>query len=437
MIATRNNLSIKDAETAYGMPSGEAVEPSVEVGIDHDSKQIAIGIQNAACYNIMCNGCKVARDALSKAIADQKGGGMHQWDNYAERNGATVYKAMLDEIVREPMRIAKRLPVAERQEAAKDLLVKFGEQYSEYCAAKGRLIAAPYIYDKSSKIYYRFYRFEKALENGDYLLAIHELEGVLHFLPPNHRLVYNNIKRAFDKYLNTNLKNEAINMIYEKLCKSSDADARHYFKTIIGTIKDVERLAEDSIDETLAVYDFYITFLREEFRIITLGRFVHDRFEDNIDLATLFPYNYRIDGESCTGELLPYAGSPIQIKDTCLLSYVWKETSIPDAYTDVSNNGFDFNESDCTCIYYPEANICAVTEGFHHAAIASLLHMGEITPQKICSLKQFYPYVRTDGAYWIDANTGANIGVVYDFRIAAIYELCRRKDEISHMQRAK
>jgi hypothetical protein len=94
------------------------------------------------------------------------------------------------------------------------------------------------------------------------------------------------------------------------------------------------------------------------------------------------------------------------------------------------HNMIQYDNNKCESVYYPEINMCAVREGFHHAAMASVLHTGSIIPQNICSLKQYYKYVRTDGISWINIETDEIINEVYDFRIAAIYELCRRRNEI-------
>jgi hypothetical protein len=213
------------------------------------------------------------------------------------------------------------------------------------------------------------------------------------------------------------------------LC-DGDSEARKYLKGVLSTLDGITHRA-DNDKEVLAAYDFYITFMREELRIGMIGDYIHDKAKNNSDKpACLFPDEYTINGKLADTKTKDYTGAPIQINDTCLVSSVWDGARIPEAYLDVKENRFIFDDGNCYSIFFPEINLCYVANGFHHASVASLLRTGNITPQKTCSLAQFYPYVYSDGVYWLSVESNEIICKAQDFRIAAIYELSRKRQEI-------
>jgi hypothetical protein len=343
------------------------------------------------------------------------------------------------------LRDAKSLPDESRQSLAKFFLSDFAERLLGRCINISiadkytRMMFAANIRHKSELFHCRFRHFEKAMERTDYILALHELHGVIHFLPAWHELIYNNFARVFNAYLNTNLQPMEMKMEHSVLSPelraatplwNEEDEAKKYLHDILFTLNDLIEHT-DNMEEIFAAYDFYIVFMREELRIGMIGDYIHGAVKgDMTTLAHLFPNKYTIDGNIVDAKTNKYVGAPIQVSDTCLVSCVWDKASIPGACLNINSNGFVFNSDNHKCAYYPEINLCYVTSGFHHLAMASLLRTGIITPEETCSLAQFYPYVRSNGAFWIDIKSDQAICKARDFRLAAIYELCRRKQEL-------
>jgi hypothetical protein len=434
MIDTYNALSSKATESAKKMAAAHNAESNAMANIaniDQDSKKIILDFQNAIGNNIECNGCKTSQGAKSSQdmpvhvmIAEVES----EWANCDVISMKTFN--ILQYLLKLQIRSRNSISEAEKQSLAKSMLIRFAWRYmNDYLkVSHSKKPESPYA--NMFNYYTRFLPVEEALENADYLLAMREIPGIIFFLPIWHEIICNNFIRIFNKYLNTNFKYEAISMNIEHPVRLSRSDIIKFWQTINVKLDDYDRM-KDKNEELIAAYDFFIIALLEEFRAKMLTKYIMGTLEDNVDLGMLFPEKYIVDGVLTEKITEDYNGEPLSATDTHIVSYVWSTDKIANAYLDVKQNEYIFDNNKCESVYYPEINMCAVANGFHHAAMASALHSGSIAPQKVCSLSQYYKYVRTDGINWINIKTNDIISEVYDFRIAAIYELCRRRHEIS------
>jgi hypothetical protein len=367
----------------------------------------------------------------------------------AEYNGLhikyNIYYTILEEIEKNKKRLSKH-PRREVLEQAKSLLTEFATLYAYNYRRDERAETDWYTRTHMHHFDCCFFVFEKALKQKKYILALHELKDVLYHMKAGHDLVYSNLKHVFNKYLNTNIGQGELKMIINekpyhphdcdntyraKAINVSEFDAQTCLKNILKRLEEFSQF-DHPVKDVIRLHDFFITVLREEFRIGQFGTFLRTGKDNKDNLGKIFPHKYYINNAERNVVTEAYTGDVLRVKDTCLVSCIWDTEKTQQAYADVKNNGFNFDDENHRCTYYPEINMCVVYNGFHHTAMASLLHTGLIKPNETCRLEQVYDYVQTDGTDWIDINTKEIICKVFDFRIAAIYELSRRKYEIEN-----
>lgn len=76
--------------------------------------------------------------------------------------------------------------------------------------------------------------------------------------------------------------------------------------------------------------------------------------------------------------------------------------------------------------YYKDINLCYVYNGNHSINAGRYFKKGKIISE--ChDITLFYPHCYTDGVHWYNSHTNGIIDDVNDFRLAAIYELARRR----------
>lgn len=86
-------------------------------------------------------------------------------------------------------------------------------------------------------------------------------------------------------------------------------------------------------------------------------------------------------------------------------------------------------------ILYPELGIIRVQEGQHHLAAASVKAQGTIDIS-VCELSPCFSFFYTDGAYWINGDTGEK-QLVLDIRFALLYGLAQKIWEENGREAAK
>ena len=198
------------------------------------------------------------------------------------------------------------------------------------------------------------------------------------------------------------------------------------YESVTRTVESMLKFASTH-EERLAIYDWSIMVLREGCRAATFEIGILGIEGDALEMCNGFPETYLKGREEVRVQPQTYRGAPIPVRNTCLISSASDKDKIPSAFLDVKNNGFRQDFANYQIIYYPEANMCIACNGFHHTSMASLFQEGNIIPTGEVSLTEMFPYVKTDGYYWIDIKTGGRLSKTFDSRIATIYELLRHK----------
>ena len=283
------------------------------------------------------------------------------------------------------------------------------------------------------------YTTEQAMIKGDWALALHEMKNIFYYVAFWHEIPYTNLVRIFNQYLNAGMRikvSEHINAItelkgYEYMLFGFCEDFHDtlFCTNVIRSVNGRLRMEKER-DKQLAIYDWAIMAIKESYRTSLFELGVLNLSPDASDMIYVFPSRYIKDGKEVDIQETKYRGEPIPVKDTCLVSVAPDKDRTLSAFMDVKAQGFNQNLGDYQITYYPEANMCVTYSGFHHTAMASLFQDGSITPDTVISLAEIFPYVKTNGRYWIDIATNKEIEETFNSRTATIYELLRQKHRL-------
>ena len=196
-----------------------------------------------------------------------------------------------------------------------------------------------------------------------------------------------------------------------------DNKKKHDYAKTISTVSQVVGSAGNN-EERIHILDYAINVIGRELAYSAAAELLHfgNTPEDREYIIPLGSKTWK------SNQQFSLAGANI-VSDTYDLDKLRK--AIPQVFT----NGFHQELGNYTGTYYPEINLVIVENGRHHLSAAMTKNLGSAMLY-VHSLKEAFPHMKTDGAYWyID---GMKPWTVYDYRVATLYELARMKDLFSH-----
>lgn len=136
--------------------------------------------------------------------------------------------------------------------------------------------------------------------------------------------------------------------------------------------------------------------------------------------SDLFPASYYdedgIERLTATGNTVDFSLPTVRV-----YAVPWKVSGLMEAVLQFKERVFQYNTNH-TCYYVPEWNLCYVANGNHSVLGAKYNGQGTVRAE-LCPLHPLFPHIKTDGVNWINKHTGNVLFEVYDFRIAAAYGL--------------
>jgi|GEM_PF-6883891 len=241
------------------------------------------------------------------------------------------------------------------------------------------------------------YTAEHAMKERDWALALHELDDIFYNVAFWHEIVYTNLVRIFNCYLDANIRIRVSGKM--RLSKKiQDVNDARFCMNVIHAVNVLLR-NEAEQDKRLAVYDWALMVIKEAYRVNGLESGLLGSAPHTNDVKYTFPDCWLENGIKVYVNRKKYESEPIPVSETCLVSFTWKQSRILPAFLDVKTHGFKQNLGYYGVTYYPEANMCVTHNGFHHTAMASLLQKGSITPSEEISLAEIFLYVKSDGCY--------------------------------------
>lgn len=196
---------------------------------------------------------------------------------------------------------------------------------------------------------------------------------------------------------------------------SEDKTKRDNLKHTISTVKQLLNNVEYSSEKAAIL----------EYAINVIGR----------ELAYSVPSDMLRDGETPEGRdytiPLPSSIHPLKgdysLVGVNVISEPWEMDKFSKAIARVKLTDFHQEYGHYTGEYYKEINLAVITNGKHHLSAAFEKGAGSAKLQ-VYSLKDAFPQLKTDGAYWYSDVFSPYR--VCDYRVAVLYELARIKHDL-------
>ena len=199
---------------------------------------------------------------------------------------------------------------------------------------------------------------------------------------------------------------------------------------------------EDTVDEKIRLLDFVMDMIREDLKSSLLTAILYKPKEPNNDEENedfgielpryLFPNIYQ-DEKGNKIQLIDEEKEKTRIIDlskTCIWTIPWKQDRLKGAVTHLFKRDFHNDPTNHHAYYYEDLDVCYVFNGRHSATAGAYYKTGEIKAWDI-DIRQLYEHIYSDGVYWYNSHTKkACSGLIYDFRIAILYELAKLKYKV-------
>lgn len=199
--------------------------------------------------------------------------------------------------------------------------------------------------------------------------------------------------------------------LFKKRKKASAEDDREHFRT---TFRIIKYMLEGTIPTQVSVLNFAIDAIGRELEAETTARILH---------------LHQIPDEHFW---IPFAFSSEEIKEVPLKDYnviarPWDIRKMAGASRSVFQDGFQQKLDSFNGTLYPELKLVVMENGRHHTA-AALLKGTASADLTVVPLTSFFDQLTTDGAYWrFPGKEKLRVG---EYRIAVLYELARKKQEL-------
>lgn len=119
----------------------------------------------------------------------------------------------------------------------------------------------------------------------------------------------------------------------------------------------------------------------------------------------------------------------VDFSTDCVISVPWESERMIHSISHIFHDGFDQTAGSYTGTYFELMDVCYITNGLHHTA-AGIVNKSGTVNVNVYHTGLAFSHISTDGANWHNTHTGAILDKVYDFRIAALYEIAKNKYEL-------
>lgn len=193
----------------------------------------------------------------------------------------------------------------------------------------------------------------------------------------------------------------------------------------------IERILNEKMkdEDKIVILDFVSEMVKKDLQsnVITTIFYSEDHFKKN--LTRLLPPLY-FDENNVEHYFQPEDASNysknIDLSTDCVLVMPWNKDRLPKNILNIFKNGFIHHPSNHMAYYYTELDICYVYNGTHSITSGIGYKNGLITAE-VFQMNRIFEHIRTDGLHWYSTHNNIQLGEVYDFRVAIIYEIAKIK----------
>lgn len=205
---------------------------------------------------------------------------------------------------------------------------------------------------------------------------------------------------------------------YNNMCRNN-------YKESMSAIKDMMDFTEEYGCKKSVLVDYFMDIIKNDIKYDYLANVVYGR--ELTEFRIYFPKVY-YDQQGKLIELdKRIILEEIDFSNVLIFSVPWKKERVVKNLVTLSNEKFLYDKSNHKATYFPEINLCYVTNGNHSIAMGIKNNQGSIMAE-VFNLQPLFGKVDTDGVEWFSMYDKTRIlGKLSDFRIGLLFKLAEMK----------
>lgn len=179
------------------------------------------------------------------------------------------------------------------------------------------------------------------------------------------------------------------------------------------------------ISEKLDILDYLISTVKVDLQADLLSAIIYSGAnlkEFDFPFPTYYHDENNVEKCICQAD----ETKQVDLSRDCVLALPWRKQSHISMLLHLKEDAFCFDKCSHDCYYYDYIDLCYVLNGIHSISAGITYKKGTVQA-KVYHTKLLFPHIYTNGEYWFNAHTKQSVSKVQDFRVAIIYELCRKK----------
>lgn len=138
------------------------------------------------------------------------------------------------------------------------------------------------------------------------------------------------------------------------------------------------------------------------------------------------PFPSRVYDETGNEIVIYGAKTEVSLESSSIYVRPWENSRAFDTIIYLSNKDFVYDKDNHSSYYYDDIDLCYVYNGNHSINAGRYYKKGTIV-SVCCNMALLYEHCYTDGLKWYNTHTNEVIVAVEDFRLAAIFEIAKKR----------
>lgn len=219
----------------------------------------------------------------------------------------------------------------------------------------------------------------------------------------------------------------------EQLQLEREHNAIFSFKNAMSFASDLNKYSQYSKQDILDIIDYMLEAVKVDLQTSLQTEFLFNKYAVK-EISYPFPRVYfdKFDVKHSL-DVSDDNKHEVWLSKSCIIALPWKQESYYNQAINLKYNDFEYYSSSHECCYFPYVDICYVLNANHSISSASAYKKGSL--MEYCyDIVPLFENVCTDGLKWYSSHTRIEMGSVWDFRTAVIFELAKMKYKLEHEQ---
>lgn len=201
--------------------------------------------------------------------------------------------------------------------------------------------------------------------------------------------------------------------------------SKHEFSSVMMYIDAIMKIEKTDKDRILML-DYLADLIKRDIKYDLLTRHIYDVKINR--RAEILPRVY-YDEKGVKRNLEPVDNREVSLGDDMVLTIPWCKTKRIETLTLINKKDFIFDKGNHWGYYYSYLDFCFVYNGIHSVSAGDYFQKGFIVVPEI-DVSKIFPHIYTDGEFWFNTHTNEKLSLVWDFRIAILYEIAKLKENL-------